>query len=103
MRFLRLEMGLDLKDHQKSIPINFTKDEINLYSSRFRSLDHDNKGYITVKDLRRYFKVSWKFPLINILIISFVENYQDVKVFRKCQMCECANFSMAISPLTRVK
>lgn len=58
MRFLNLEMGLDLKDESKNIPINFTKDEINVYIKRFRSLDTDNKGYITITDLRTYFKVT---------------------------------------------
>ena len=58
LRYLRLEMGLDLKDMGRNVPINFTMEEINLYSQRFRSLDTDNKGYITVNDLRNYFKVS---------------------------------------------
>jgi glycerol-3-phosphate dehydrogenase len=40
------------------VPINFTKDEINVYITRFRALDTDNKGYVTVTDLRRYFKKS---------------------------------------------
>ena len=58
-RFLRLEMGLNLKDESKNeVPINFSKEDINLYIQRFRSLDIDNKGYITVNDLRRYFKVT---------------------------------------------
>jgi len=56
-RFLGLEMGLNLKDESKSVPINFTKDEINLYMKRFRALDTDHKGYITVADLRGYFMV----------------------------------------------
>jgi len=50
-------MGLNLKDESKSVPINFTKDEINLYMKRFRALDTDHKGYITVADLRSYFMV----------------------------------------------
>lgn len=58
-RFLKLEMGLDLKDESKNVPINFTKEEINVYINRFRALDSDNKGYITVNDLRRHFKVSY--------------------------------------------
>lgn len=55
-RFLRKEMGLDLGRAEANVPINFTKDEINQYVKRFKSLDMDNKGYITVNDLRRYFK-----------------------------------------------
>jgi len=57
MRFLSLEMGLNLKDDRKSVPINFTKDEINLYMKRFRALDTDSKGFITIADLRSYFMV----------------------------------------------
>ena len=58
MHFLRLEMGLDLKDESKNkVPINLTKEDINVYIQRFRALDTDNKGFITVNDLRRYFKV----------------------------------------------
>ena len=50
-------MGLELGKAEANVPINFTKDEINQYVKRFKSLDIDNKGYITVNDLRRYFKV----------------------------------------------
>ncbi|XP_071101701.1 glycerol-3-phosphate dehydrogenase, mitochondrial-like isoform X2 [Haliotis cracherodii] len=56
-RFLRREMGLDIKKaSEMQAPINFTKDEINMYVKRFKGLDYDNKGYITINDLRRYFK-----------------------------------------------
>ncbi|VDI49682.1 Hypothetical predicted protein [Mytilus galloprovincialis] len=55
-QFLRREMGLDLGAGTSSVPINFTKDEINMYVKRFKSLDYENKGFITVNDLRRYFK-----------------------------------------------
>ena len=61
-RFLKLEMGLDLKDESKNVPINFTKAEIDLYIQRFRAMDTGNKGYITVNDLRQYFKVSGPLP-----------------------------------------
>ncbi|GAB1600952.1 glycerol-3-phosphate dehydrogenase, mitochondrial-like isoform X2 [Argonauta hians] len=57
-RFLRREMGLDLKDASANVPINFTKDEINEYIAKFKSLDTDNKGFITVNDLRENFKKS---------------------------------------------
>ena len=56
--FLQLEMGLGLQGHRENIPITFTRAEYNKYTARFRSLDTENKGYITVNDLRRYFKVS---------------------------------------------
>ncbi|CAH1788191.1 unnamed protein product [Owenia fusiformis] len=54
--FLKNEMGLALKAEAKNVPINFTKEEINEYVKRFHKLDTDKKGYITVNDLRRYFK-----------------------------------------------
>ena len=58
--FLRREMGLNLKYQIKSnAPINFSKDEISTYIKRFRSLDTSNKGYITHKDLKAFFKVSF--------------------------------------------
>ncbi|KAK0041605.1 glycerol-3-phosphate dehydrogenase [Biomphalaria glabrata] len=50
-------MGLDIKKAtEKDVPLNFTKDEINNYVRRFKSLDVENKGYISINDLRRYFK-----------------------------------------------
>jgi glycerol-3-phosphate dehydrogenase len=56
--FLKKEMGLNLKYQMKTnVPINFSKDELNTYIKRFRSLDASNKGYITHKDLRAFFKV----------------------------------------------
>jgi len=55
--FLKREMGLNLKYQMKTnVPINFSKDEISTYIKRFRSLDTSNKGYITHKDLKAFFK-----------------------------------------------
>lgn len=55
--FLKREMGLNLKYQMKTnVPINFSKDEISTYIKRFRSLDSSNKGYITHKDLKAFFK-----------------------------------------------
>ncbi|CAF0925217.1 unnamed protein product [Brachionus calyciflorus] len=55
--FLKREMGLNLKYQMKTtVPINFSKEEISTYIKRFRSLDSHNKGYITHKDLRAFFK-----------------------------------------------
>ena len=50
-------MGLELGSGASNVPINFTKDEINAYVKKFNSLDYNKKGYITVNDLRQYFKV----------------------------------------------
>ncbi|CAG5128768.1 unnamed protein product [Candidula unifasciata] len=56
-RYLRTEMGLDIKRlTAKDVPLNFTKDELNHHVRRFKSLDVENKGYISINDLRRYFK-----------------------------------------------
>ena len=55
--FLRREMGLDIKQTSQA-QLNFTKDEINQYVKRFKSLDMQDKGFITINDLRSYFKVS---------------------------------------------
>ncbi|RUS91130.1 hypothetical protein EGW08_001155 [Elysia chlorotica] len=56
-RYLRAEMGLDIKRlTEKDVPLNFNKDEINNFVRRFKSLDVENKGYISINDLRRYFK-----------------------------------------------
>lgn len=53
-------MGLNLKYQMKTnVPINFSKDEISTYIKRFRSLDSSNKGYITHKDLKAFFKVTF--------------------------------------------
>ena len=76
--FLQLEMGLGLKGHRENIPITFTRAEYNKYTARFRSLDTENKGYITVNDLRRYFKVSRLLcrphrPLQAISLLIFVK------------------------------
>jgi glycerol-3-phosphate dehydrogenase len=60
--FLKNEMGLNLKYNMKTnVPINFSKDEISTYIKRFRNLDTSNKGYITHKDLKKFFKVCSSF------------------------------------------
>jgi len=69
-RFLRKEMGLDLGRVNKDEPVNLTKAEINDYIKRFQSLDKDKKGYITVNDLRRYFKVFKLGPFLCVDILD---------------------------------
>ena len=85
--FLHVEMGLGLKDHRDNVPITFTRDEYNKYTQRFRSLDSENKGYITVNDLRRYFKVSqakvickvmillWSYECLLLLVLTVLYEY----------------------------
>ena len=56
MLFLTEEMGLGLKlEHH--LPGNFSKKEIADLTKCFNELDSENKGYITVQDLNKYFKV----------------------------------------------
>lgn len=55
--FLKREMGMSLKyEIKQNIEINFSKAEISRYIKRFRSIDKSNKGYITHKDLKSFFK-----------------------------------------------
>ena len=63
-------MGLDIKRlTEKNVPLNFTKEEINHYMYRFKSLDVENKGYISINDLRRYFKVSYIDKILHLFIV----------------------------------
>uniref|UniRef100_A0A1I8JIS2 Glycerol-3-phosphate dehydrogenase n=1 Tax=Macrostomum lignano TaxID=282301 RepID=A0A1I8JIS2_9PLAT len=55
-RFLRFEMGYNLKLQERlQHPINLSSDEIADLMSKFRKMDADNKGFITLNDLERYF------------------------------------------------
>lgn len=57
LEFLRTEMGQDVNRQAKeSVPINFTREEINDYTKRFHSLDRDRKGFISLNDLRSSLK-----------------------------------------------
>ncbi|XP_077281332.1 glycerophosphate oxidase 1 isoform X2 [Temnothorax americanus] len=56
--FLAQEMGQMVnRASRDKIPINLTKDEIQLYIKRFRIIDKDKKGYVSVNDIRRGLKV----------------------------------------------
>jgi len=58
MHFLNTEMGLRLKDSQKQqSTVGLDDEEVTTFIKRFKALDFDNKGFITVNDLRKYFKV----------------------------------------------
>ncbi|XP_065221451.1 glycerol-3-phosphate dehydrogenase, mitochondrial isoform X2 [Planococcus citri] len=55
--FLANEMGQTVNRASKDkIPINLTKDEIQLYIKRFQIIDKDNKGYVSINDIRRGLK-----------------------------------------------
>ncbi|XP_071644054.1 glycerol-3-phosphate dehydrogenase, mitochondrial isoform X1 [Temnothorax longispinosus] len=56
--FLAQEMGQMVnRASRDKIPINLTKDEIQLYIKRFRIIDKDKKGYVSVNDIRRGLKL----------------------------------------------
>ena len=53
-------MGLRLKEQagKHHVTTNLDDDEALAYVKRFKALDFDNKGYITINDLRSFFKVN---------------------------------------------
>ncbi|CAF3382920.1 unnamed protein product [Rotaria socialis] len=57
--FLLREMGLNLKrDMRRNVPINFTREEMSYYMKHFRQMDVENKGFLTLSDLKRHLQVS---------------------------------------------
>jgi len=58
VQFLMSEMGLHLKTTAPSVAeVDLSDEETYMYMKRFQALDTDGKGFITVNDLRRHFKV----------------------------------------------
>lgn len=58
--FLATQMGLQVnRQSRDKIPISLTKDEIQMYIKRFQVIDKDNKGYVSINDIRRSLKVMW--------------------------------------------
>ena len=56
--FVAQEMGQIVnRTSRDKIPINLTKDEIQLYIKRFQIIDKDRKGYVSINDIRRGLKV----------------------------------------------
>ncbi|XP_058797658.1 glycerol-3-phosphate dehydrogenase, mitochondrial isoform X1 [Phymastichus coffea] len=56
--FLANEMGQIVnRASRDKIPINLTKDEIQLYIKRFQIIDKDRKGYVSINDIRRGLKL----------------------------------------------
>lgn len=45
------------RQSRDKIPISLTKDEIQMYIKRFQVIDKDNKGYVSINDIRRSLKV----------------------------------------------
>jgi len=57
--FLLREMGLNLKrDMRRNVPINFTREEMSYYMKHFRQIDVENKGFLTLSDIKRHLQVS---------------------------------------------
>lgn len=57
--FLSREMGLIVnRTSRDKLPINLSKDEIQMYIKRFGIIDKDNKGYVSINDIRRALKVN---------------------------------------------
>ncbi|XP_072155299.1 glycerol-3-phosphate dehydrogenase, mitochondrial isoform X2 [Bemisia tabaci] len=55
--FLANEMGqLVNRASRDKIPINLTKEEIQMYIKRFGIIDKENKGYVSINDIRRGLK-----------------------------------------------
>jgi len=55
--FLASEMGQIVnRASRDKIPINLSKDEIQLYIKRFQIIDKENKGYVSINDIRRALK-----------------------------------------------
>ena len=50
-------MGRSVQAESRNVPINFSVEEINKYLAQFKLLDKENKGYITLPDIRRQLKV----------------------------------------------
>lgn len=57
--FLANEMGKKVnRASRDTLPINLSKEEIQLYIKRFQIIDRDNKGFVSINDIRRSLKVS---------------------------------------------
>nr|CDS16931.1 glycerol 3 phosphate dehydrogenase [Echinococcus granulosus] len=54
MKFLKTEMGLAMK-RTKTVPANFSPEEVENIRKQFSSIDVDGKGYITLNDLHKFF------------------------------------------------
>jgi glycerol-3-phosphate dehydrogenase len=55
-------MGLNLKrDMRRNVPINFTREEMSYYMKYFRQIDLENKGFLTLNDIKRHLQVKKEF------------------------------------------
>jgi glycerol-3-phosphate dehydrogenase len=65
-------MGLNLKrDMRRNVPINLTREETSYYMKYFRQIDVDNKGFLTLNDLKRHLQVINRFRRIKLCFLVF--------------------------------
>jgi len=59
INFLQMEMGMKVSESTRAeaISIELSKQERDMYSKRFQSIDQEKKGFITLNDIRRSLKV----------------------------------------------
>lgn len=43
---------------KEKIPVNLSKEEVDLYKKRFDTIDKDKKGYVSIPDIKRAMRVS---------------------------------------------
>lgn len=81
--FLLREMGLNLKrDMRRNVPINFTREEMSYYMKYFRQIDVENKGFLTLSDLKRHLQVSFfLFDRVKNQRFSFVILIDQFRLF----------------------
>lgn len=94
--FLASEMGQIVnRASRDKIPINLSKDEIQLYIKRFQIIDKENKGYVSINDIRRALKVC----------VWFVSNFQEKKKYMKNYAKENRKQKSVLQPTsgTRIK
>lgn len=75
-------MGLNLKrDMRRNVPINFTREEMSYYMKHFRQIDVENKGFITLSDLKRHLQVSEKFDFtLGFYVLERTKNYERIEL-----------------------
>lgn len=70
-------MGLNLKrDMRRNVPINFTREEMSYYMKHFRQMDVENKGFLTLSDLKRHLQVSYDYIKYIQICINTLNMYE---------------------------
>ena len=71
--FLQNEMGqLVNRASRDKIPINLSKEEIQSYVKRFRIIDKDHKGYVSITDIRRSLQVGHSDLIAFLSFVHFI-------------------------------